>query len=237
MLCTNEALINCFEILSGLGKSDHLCVNLCLNIFDHNQPHQSSFDKHKNYNWNKISYNEILQFSNNISWAYSSNDLTVQNMWNEIHRKLMQLTDKVPLNVGCNNKVGKDINMPWVTSALKRCRKMKEKMWAVFDMNPTPLNLNVALAKQNDFENKELSAKIKYERRITKDLKSCSKPFYSYLRNRIKVKSIVTSLKKGDGSLTKNDKETADIFATLLVQFLSKSHLAHYLNFVMNTLI
>ena len=48
---------------------------------------------------------------------------------------------------------------------------------------------------------------------ITSDLKHNSKAFYSYLRTRRKVKSIVTVLKKADGSMTENDTETADCFA------------------------
>ena len=68
------------------------------------------------------------------------------------------------------------------------------------------------MSKQKAFEDKEFSAKRNFERKITRSLKSSSKPFYSYLRNRKQVKTIVTSLKKVDGSLTNSDQETADVF-------------------------
>ena len=210
MLCTNEGLVNSVEILPGLGKSDHLCINMSLNTFNHVTLEKDRSDKFKCYNWSKITDNEILDLSRSIDWNYSSEHLNTDQMWDEIHGKLMKLTGNVPLkNVDCSDK---NSNMPWITSALKHSRKVKEKMWACFDREPTPINLNVALAKQKVFEDKELSAKLNFERKITASLKSSSKPFYSYLRNRRKVKTIVTSLKKEDGSLTKNDKETADIF-------------------------
>ena len=77
---------------------------------------------------------------------------------------------------------------------LKRCRKIKLKdaMWSEFDKNPTSFNLNIALSKQSIFEENELKAKIKYEKKITSNLKSNTKGLYRYLRSRRQVKSMVT---------------------------------------------
>ena len=57
----------------------------------------------------------------------------------------------------------------------------------------------------------ETKAKLRYEKVITNDLKA----FYSYLRNRRKVKSIVTTLRKDKnlGSMTTIGYETAECFA------------------------
>ena len=61
----------------------------------------------------------------------------------------------------------------------------------------------------------ETKAKLRYEKVITNDLKHNSKAFYSYLRNRRKVKSIVTTPRNDEnlGSMTTNDYETAECFA------------------------
>ena len=73
----------------------------------------------------------------------------------------------------------------------------------------------LALFKNQNFENLETKAKLRYEKVITNDLKHNSKAFYSYLRNRRKVKSIVTTLRKDKnlGSMTTNGYETAECFA------------------------
>ena len=43
-------------------------------------------------------------------------------------------------------------------------------MWAIFDVNPTADNLNIALVNQNKYEKCEQSAKTKYEKAITSNL-------------------------------------------------------------------
>ena len=102
--------------------------------------------------------------------------------------------------------------MPWIKSCLKRALRAKSKAWCTFDEFPTISNLNLALFKNQNFENLKTKAKLRYEKVITNDLKHNSKAFYSYLR---KVKSIVTTLRKDKnlGSMTTNDYETAECFA------------------------
>ncbi len=99
------------------------------------------------------------------------------------------------------------------TPALKRSLKAKNKAWALFDNQPSTFNLSLALEKQEIFENIERKAKVKFERKLTKDLRNNSKGFYSYIRNARKVKSMVTTLEKNDGTQTKNDTDTAECFS------------------------
>ena len=74
--------------------------------------------------------------------------------------------------------------MPWENSTLKRFRREKDKHWVAFDAIPTATNLSLALAKQRRFEKVEVSAKIKYEKKITANLKTNSKSFFAYLRSK-----------------------------------------------------
>ena len=65
------------------------------------------------------------------------------------------------------------------------------------------LNLSLALDRQRRYDQKsEISAKVKYEKKITSSLKYASKPFCSYLRNKRKVKESVAALKREDDSVT-----------------------------------
>ena len=49
----------------------------------------------------------------------------------------------------------------------------------------------------------------KHEKKITANLKNCTKPFFSYLRSKRKVNTTVTSLVREDGSETKGAGEAA----------------------------
>ena len=216
IFCSNDSLISEFEICQPLGKSDHVSIIVDLNLFEAENKRCYDIDDTKR-NWGGITEMELLELSNPIDWNFAHNpeDMTVEEMWEEIHGKLLTVTECVP-EVG-PDKPGKidNYNMPWVNSSLKRAVRAKNKAWAVFDSIPSIKNLDIALNKQGNLDNIETKAKIKYEKHITNDLKHNSKAFYSYLRNRRKVKSIVTVLRRDDqtGSMTKNDFETAECFA------------------------
>ncbi len=213
VLYTDESLVNEFTIGPPLGKSDHVSILVELNVCRHESV-KSKVDDLKR-NWSNINNDDILKLADGLSWAYSNDVelLSVQEMWDEIHGKLCTITDSVPLNPAAKSNSSNNNNMPWINTALKRARKVKEKMWAKFDSNPNSFNLNIALDKQIIFENLETKAKVKYEKKITSNLKTNSKGFYAYLRSRRKVKSIVTALEKDDGSRTASDLETAECFS------------------------
>ena len=128
-----------------------------------------------------MSISDILLLSNSFEWVYSKSidNMDVEEMWQEIHSKLIDITKQVPL-ITNSQSTSSNYNMPWINTALKRARRAKDKMWAEFDNNTSPFNLNIALSKQQIFENMELKAKIKYEKKITSNLKCNSKGLYAY---------------------------------------------------------
>ena len=88
-------------------------------------------------------------------------------------------------------------------TSLKRYRRDKDKFWAILDKNPSVNNLLLALHGQEKYESVEISAMVKYEKKITANLRHTSKPFFSYLlRSKHNINSTVSSLKRDDGSET-----------------------------------
>ena len=112
--------------------------------------------------------------------------------------------------------------VPWDNSALKRKRREKDKQWAIFDASPSSVNLNVALNSQSEYQKSEFSAKVKYEKKITKNLKSNTKSFFSYLRSKRKLNTTVSSLKKEDGTYSEGAVDTAgvllDFFGSVFIR-------------------
>ena len=85
--------------------------------------------------------------------------------------------------------------------------------------------INYSLEKQNAYENEEIRSKVKYEKKITSNLKTNCKSFYSYLRNKRQVKCSIPSLDKGDGTRTKNPAEAAEVLADAFSSvFVTESH-------------
>ena len=54
---------------------------------------------------------------------------------------------------------------------------------------------------------------MKYEKKITSNLKTNCKSFYSYLRNKRQVKTSIPSLDRGDGTRTNSPAESAEVLA------------------------
>ena len=209
VLYTNDALINSCTALPPLGKSDHVSVQVELSVSVDCEDNKEKISKPS---WGKISFEELLTFSlKNIDWNFNSMT-NVQEMWDELHGKLEAVASIVPAtSVYRNNR---PVKLPWDSSALKRLRKKKEKAWKQFDHDPTIVNLNFASSTQLVFENEEVKAKVRYEKKITANLKTNCKSFYSYLRNKRKVKTSVPCLNKEDGSRTSGAAESAEVLAS-----------------------
>ena len=203
---TNDAMFSEFDVVSPLGKSDHMCVNLELNFHCPKVVDKAkSKPKPKKRAWSKINSNELLDLSLEQNWSFSSDGLSADEMWAELLGKLEIISSNVPLS--------RVKQMPWAKGPLKRARKAKDSAWSLFDSDPTVANLNIALGKQGLFEKVNLKSKIQYEKVITSNLKQNCKPFYAYLRSKRVLNSNVSSLSKPDGSLTKDHLETAEALA------------------------
>jgi hypothetical protein len=211
ILYTNDALVNSCKILSPLGKSDHVCIKVELGV-NSNVCNTSKKKYGFKTTWGKITGDELLSCSKQlIDWNYTSTEC-VQNMWDELHGKLMSISATVPKSpVYTDNR---PVDLPWNTSALKRKRKNKDRAWHTFDTTPTESNLSYALEKQSLFETEDVKAKVKYEKRITHDLKRNCKSFYSYLRNKRRIKTSIPALDKGDGTRSNNPADAADVLAS-----------------------
>ena len=210
VIYTNDGLVSGHKLLSPLGKSDHVCMNIDLGISFNNIVNSKEFIKKPM--WSKISNEDILNFSKeNIDWKYTSNDLNIEKMWQELHGKLMSITGTVPTNsFDCNNRPAKP---PWCTSRLQRMRCNKDKAWDKFDLYATKEYLEYALMKQGIYDSEEFRLKFNYEKKLTNNLKTNSKGFFSYLRNNRQLKTCIPTLERSDGALTGSAEESAEVLA------------------------
>jgi len=74
-------------------------------------------------------------------------------------------------------------------------------------------NFNIASYEQNVYENAEIKAKMKYEKKITNCFKSNCKPLFNYLKSKSTIKKSINRLHKSDGSETTSPLETSEVLA------------------------
>lgn len=202
----NNSFVNNVEIQAPLGKSDHVCLLIELNVAVN-----LDFISSKRKNWYKLDREFVDLHATNIDWDYSSNELNVELMWEELYSKIISISDKVPESITKTNKNGDILEkLPWDTSKLVRKRKEKDQTWQAFDGNPNMHTFQTALHKQNEFQKIEFEEKIKYEKKIVKGLKCNTKPFFRYLKSKNKVRKNVNELTDKNGKTSKTPMETAD---------------------------
>ncbi|KAL5267521.1 hypothetical protein ACHWQZ_G004526 [Mnemiopsis leidyi] len=92
-------------------------------------------------------------------------------------------------------------------------RRNKDVAWNNFIESPTRENYSYAFTKEKLYTEEEFRLKSNYERKLTNNLKTNCKGFYSYLRNKRQLKSGVPTLERSDGSRTNSPAESAEALA------------------------
>ena len=210
VITSNSAIVNSVELISAVGKSDHLGIISNLKI--DNDP---GYIRSEKQNWSKLSDIDIIDICKDINWNFSLSEYpSIEEMWSEFYQKLNYIFEKVPRVKVKVSKTGSIITKPpWDCSALKRKRKSKDGAWRDFEECPTNTNLNIALTKQQEFDTQLSKSMIQYEKKITSNMKGNPKGFFAYVNSKKKVKQSVVSVKNSAGKLAESPKETADILA------------------------
>ncbi|KAL5272622.1 hypothetical protein ACHWQZ_G000732 [Mnemiopsis leidyi] len=132
-------------------------------------------------------------------------------MWNELQGKFDEFSSVLPMSRFDSRN--KPLNLPWSNSKLKRMRRNKDAAWTSFVECPTKENYSYAFVKDKMYVDEEFRLKYNYEKKLTNNLKTNCKGFYSYLRNKRQLKTGIPTLEKGDGSRTSSPAESAEALA------------------------
>ena len=209
VFCTNEGFVKNVDILAPLGKSDHVSLLVDLKVRNNIE-----FLTSKKKSWHKVNQKFVNEQSSDVNWKYSEEDLSVEEKWGELLHKLTVISDQVPTTNLKTTKGGEILQrLPWDCSSLVRKRKCKDTAWKEFDKDPTTVLFNVASYEQRMYQNAEVKAKIKYEKKVTKVFKANCKPLFNYLKSKSVLRKSIERLKRDDGSETTSPSETAEVLA------------------------
>ena len=150
IFCNQDNLITHIDKSAPLGKSDHICLNLTLNVSIENiaaNVQENVVLKTKRL-WSKVDLNDIYNFSTAIDWSMHLAEPGSDGWWDVIFNKLLSIVDRVP---SCTQKFDKNgtplLSHPWDNSKLIWYRKEKDKAWQNFNVNPSLRNYCVATSK------------------------------------------------------------------------------------------
>ena len=107
---------------------------------------------------------------------------------------------------------------------------MKRKAWIKYKKSPRPSDYLTYTQRRNDCTAAVRKAKYDFERNLVNGIKVNPKRFWRYVASQTKVKHHVSGVLKPDGSLTVDDKDTANTLNYFLVVCLHKRMLMTYLH-------
>ena len=211
VFCNNNNIIGEVNLLSPLGKSDHVCIEIETNLNSN-----SEYINVKQRKWSKVTEDFVLGRADSIDWLYNSDttNTSVNEVWSDLNTKIQSIISDVPEVVLKVSRHGDPLEkLPWESSRLARKRKEKDKTWREFDGKPCMESFQTALHKQKEFEKIEFEEKVKHEQKIVKNLKYNCKPLFKYFRSKSKARKNVSTLKNNEGKLSESPAETAEILA------------------------
>jgi transposase len=207
---SNSHAVENVETLSPLGKSDHIPI-----LVTFKTKNNTAYLKTEKELWSKFSKDHIAQHGESINWVFSSEELSSNEMWGELTSKLSQISTKVPkIKIKCSENGEIISKPPWDCSSLKKRRSQKDASWRNFDINPTSVNLNIALQKNKEYEQHEAKKILQHENKIVNCMKTNPKVFYRYMHSKRKIKEAVSNLKDENNKFTESAKDTANLLAS-----------------------
>ena len=191
VLTSHQEIISGVQNSEPLGNSDHLVV-----AFQIEDRRKASRNKREMFNFGKADFTKLKAMLDEMDWKSSLEGLSIEQSWNVFSRSLEDaMNNCIPMKTLKTNK-----SPAWFTNEIKLLASRKKKAWKRYKK----CQCTNHQAKYKELE-KELklgikSAKRDYESKLTKDLKTNPKRFYSYASSKNKSANI-ESLKKGHNSL------------------------------------
>ena len=141
----------------------------------------------------------------NTNWEVLFEGLNTEKMWLLFHSKLLFLIDKyVPTQTFESNSKPK-----WLNSSTLKAIKQKHKAWNTYKATHHHVDYLSYTTKRNIATATVKRAKSNFELKLVDSVKENPSVFWKYVRENAKVRCDIMSLRKGDGSFTCSDRETA----------------------------
>jgi Reverse transcriptase (RNA-dependent DNA polymerase)/Endonuclease-reverse transcriptase len=191
-----------------LGSSDHFMIQAEILVGKHREQ-QSGLVR----NWWKADWSSMRAEIANASWDEMEN-MSANEAWTHFKEKIEQTVENnVPLKP--RGTAGRP---PWMNRDILREVRKKRRLWAKNRDPNSPEYKKVEKSVRNKIRN----AKRNLERRLALENGGNSKPFYAYLKSKLKNKSPVGPLKLRDGTVVSDSAGMAkvlnDFFSSIFTE-------------------
>ena len=192
------------------GKSHHIVLSFEVPGLGSSGMEATETSKVLKFNLNKGNYGQMKQELSNINWNEKLTDeMSVEDCWEVIERTIKHLKEKhIPLKTHLNQEAKRKSLVP--KTILDKIR-LKRQAFKMYKKYRTKENMEAYARARNQVKWALRKSVKEKETAIAKTIKTDPKSFYAYISSKTKPKENVTNLFKDDGTLTKTNKEKADV--------------------------
>ena len=220
LLFTNdELMISDVRYEHPIGKSDHVVLVFSFHggeINDSSQDNSAAKPL-----WYKTDFKSLDNFYNSVDWSLELEGLNVEDAWTKFKRIYDDgISRHVPYKDSSNGK--KKDKQPWFRKKVKDAVRLKSILFKKHRRTGRYVDKLAYIKQRNITDELIKKAKRDYESDIMRSIKSHPKRFYSYVRDKQKVKVKVSNLDKGDGNFTKTDSESCQVLSDFFSSVFTK---------------
>ncbi|MES9905329.1 MAG: reverse transcriptase domain-containing protein [Sedimenticola sp.] len=225
LVMTNEEnMIDQISYQPGLGKSDHLVLQFCLECYT-----TESHSTHSKYNYFNADYEAVNEKIRSIDWDMQLEGKSTEVMWDCFAENLNSIVEEnIPV---CKTKPDNRPTTPWMNRPAIESLRHKRTAWQRYTHCKTDENFEKYIAARNKATAITREAKYTYERNIADNVKENSKGFWKYVRTKAKTKVTIDELEDETGSLTSDSAEKAKILNSFFISVFTNENVENLPNF------
>ena len=187
------------RLMFRLGKSDHVMLKVKVETGAKCAPTEQMVP-----NWRRADWEGLRRDVGEADMVRRMEAAPAAQAWEILKGSLLAAVDKhVPQKPRRNGN--KTI---WMTRDIIRALRRKRRIWR---KEKDRIESQEYRDAEKKVRNLIRNAKRAYERKLAKEAKDNSRPFYAYLKRKTKTKTSVGPLKNSDGQTVTGNKEMADL--------------------------
>jgi ribonucleases P/MRP protein subunit RPP40 len=203
VLSNEEQLIQKIEVGEHFSTSDHQVIRLELMVGNKKRVKEENVIY---YDYFQANYEEIRKQVSSINWETVIQGQSIEEDWNRFKEKLNEVIEKwIP------KKVKKRSKCKWANKYTTRCRREVIKSWKRYKKLGTNEAYEHYQTRNKESRRANKLAQVKFEERVSANIKRDCKSFFNYVRSRQVTKVQVGPVTSEDGQTILDDKDTADL--------------------------
>ena len=204
VLTNEEDMVDKMDYQAGLGSSDHIALVFNFTCFTHNM--NSPFEKRNFFKGDYISINQALH---DTEWDSVFRGIDLCDSWDILAEKINEyIGSYVPVSRSSNEAYkNKTPKSRLCIDAINN----KHRKWLKYKYCRTNERFEEYKVARNRAANAVKNSKYNHEKDLALRIKDNNKLFWSYVRSKTKTKKSVCKLNKGNGELTNNEQDTANV--------------------------